>query len=156
MTWKELLLKARQEVSAADYTLKVTAGASRDKSVLINLLVHADNAVSLGMDAFLTRERELKNRRILPATEELRRQVFFSEYKLQLGITSEEKLILSELNEIAQAHKKNQLELKRGDEVIIILNNYKTVVVNEHSITKYLSLAKGFISKLESMSTSVV
>ena len=151
MDYKENLHKAKQELSTADYIATITTAVIRDKNVLLNIFSHADNAVLLALNAFLTYQKELKQLKMIPASEELQRQIFFDDYANLLNMTGEEKRILNELKDIVYAHKKNQIEIKRGDDYIIVLTNYKTVTVNRNSIIKYLSVARGFINRLEGL-----
>lgn len=151
MDYKENLHKAKQEISTADYMNTITNALMRDKNVLLGIFTHADNAVMLALSAFLMRQKELKRLKMIPASEELQRQIFFDDYSSAFDMTSEEKCMLKELRDIVYAHKNNEIEFNRGDEYIIVLNNYKTIAVTQNSVTKYLSVAKGFINKVEGL-----
>ena len=151
MGYNEIMHQAKQEISTADYMNNVTNALMRDKNVLLNIFLHADNGIMLALSAYLMHLKGLKKIKMIPAGEELKRQIFFESYSSALGMSYEEKRTLNELKDIVSAHKNNQIEFNRGDEYVIVLNNYKTITVTQNSVTKYLSVAKGFISKVEGM-----
>jgi hypothetical protein len=151
MDYNGIMHQAKQEISTADYMNNVTNALMRDKNVLLNVFLHADNGIMLALSAYLVHLKNLKKIRMIPASEELKRQIFFESYSSALGMSYEEKRTLNELKDIVSAHKNNQIEFNRGDEYVIVLNNYKTITVTQNSVTKYLSVAKGFINKVEGM-----
>jgi hypothetical protein len=147
----ELMKKSRQEFSTADYMKTINLPVTNDRTMLLNILNHADNAVLLAITAFLTHEKLNRNLRVLPVSDELIRKIFFDDYSRHLQVTSEEKKLLAELNAIIKAHKRKEIELQRGEDYIIISDDYKTISVNPASIIKYLSIVQAFINKLEGM-----
>jgi hypothetical protein len=145
----ELMKKAKQELATAEYMSSVTSGVVRDRNVLLSVLLHADHSVFNALLAFLLKAKETKRLKLLPQSEELQRQIFFHDHAGGLGISGEDRQGLLELNQIAEAHRKNQLEFQHGDEFIIVLNDYRTVTVDKDGIRKYLNLAKAFVDKIE-------
>jgi len=149
MGWHDLLKEAKQEISLADHISYMTLPMVRDKKVFHNLLNHIDKGVFFGIRAYLAKLNETKELRIVPRSEELIRRLFFESYSEKLMLSIEEIRQLKEINKLVQAHTHSQMDLKRGEEYIMILGNFKTVTVNENSVKKYLNSAKCFIKILE-------
>jgi hypothetical protein len=145
----ELLRDSRKEISMAEHIATITLPLLRDNRVFVNILSHANTSVLYAMRSFLERERELKRLRMVPYSEELIRQLFFESAISALGLNISDQKNTDELEKVVKAHKKSQMELKRGDNYIIVLPDFNTITINEIQVKKYLSIAKDFISKVE-------
>lgn len=145
----DLFSRAKREFSMADHIATVTLPLLRDKKVFLSVLQHTDNSINHAIRAYLLQQKEKKTIRMVPASEELVRQLFFETFMEDIDLSIREKMGLDELNGLVNAHKKSQAELKRGEEYVIVLPSFNTVTVNQAQIKKYLSLAKDFINKVE-------
>ena len=149
MGFGELFHNAKKELSMADHIYAVALPVVQDKNVFLSVLEHLDKSISFGIRAYLARQRESKNLRILPESEDLTRRLFFQEYVKTLGILTSEMHILNELHLLVGVHKKSINEIKRGDNYVIFLPNFETVTVNQANLKRYLSKARNFINRIE-------
>ena len=149
MGWEDYFKKAKQEINLADHMAYMTLPMVKDQKVFHNLLKHIDKGLFLAMKAYLKKMNEEKELRIIPHSEELTRRLFLESYSNALSLSVQEIKKLKEINKLVRAHTKSQMDLKRGNEYVIILGNFKTVTVNESKMKEYLGLAKDFIRLME-------
>jgi len=145
MGWQDLLKDARQEISLADHISFMTLPMVKDKNVFLNLLKHIDKSILTAIRAYLAKLNETKELRIVPHSDELTRRLFFESYTDRLMMSVDEIKTLKEIEKLVNAHNRSQMDLKRGEEYVMILDNFKTVTVNENRIKNYLNMAKNFI-----------
>ncbi len=144
-----MLKESKKELGLADHIFMVALPVVKNKQVFLSILKHINKAVYLSIRAYMKKQRILKKIRMLPESEDLSRRMFFEEFKKNIGITTSERHIINELKNLVKAHEKNQGEIRRGDNYIIFLPNFETVTVNEQNVKRYLSIARGFINKVE-------
>lgn len=149
MDFKNIFNQAKKELGLADHIFSFTLPIVKDKHVTLNVLNHLDRCIRLAAKAYVLKQRELKRIRILPKSDELYKRIFFEEFLKELNITTSEKHIVNEISLIVEAHKKSQMEIKRGEEYIIVLPNFEIVTINEKSIKRYINIVRSFINKIE-------
>jgi len=145
----ELFKDAKKELNLADHIFFVALPVVQDKNVFLSILEHLNKCVMLAMKAYLLAQKKMKKLRIIPESEDLTRRLFFEEFMKELNIVTSEKHLVNEIIQVTRAYRKSQAEIKRGEDYVLFLPNFDTVVINEKSMKRYLSIARSFINKIE-------
>ncbi len=145
----DLIRNSKKEINLADHIFTVALPVVQDKKVFLSILNHLNTSLFLAMRAYLLSQKGMKKLRIIPDSEDLVRRLFFEEFTKKLGIATSERHIVNEIIQATKAYRRSQTEIKRGDDYVLFLPNFDTVVINRSAMKRYLSTAQNFINKIE-------
>ncbi len=144
----ELIKQARKELSFADHITHVTLPIVKERKVFMSIIRHLHDAMLAAMRAYLMYERKNKGIALLPTSNELTFNMFLQFFGDKFLSKSDQE-VLAEIKKVNEAYQKRLMDVKRGENYVIILPNYKTVIINEGRVKKYLNVVNLLISGIE-------
>ncbi len=142
---------ARKHLKIADHMLTQTFPLVKDTKLLLAVSDNLFEAVKRGMDSVLYYERFLK--RIPPFHDSFvaKLSVFQSRCSRRYNFNLDYLMLIKELSEISERHKKSPVEFSRKDKFVICTDSYNIKAITAERLRKYVDTAKLFIDDVEKM-----
>ncbi len=134
-----LLDLAKKEVRISDHILTVTMPMLKDKKLILSATSHLENSINHIMNYFIR-----KSKKPIPQDKDLLRRMFIQHYTGPQEIID----IVKKIDKIKNMKQREQISFIKGNDVVILTNNYKTNVIKEEEIKEILSELKMFLAKL--------
>ena len=149
--FQELILIAKRKLKIADHMLNVSYKLVSDPKIMLSAATSLYTAVESAMSAALEYERIFKKIPMYSDNFDSKYTIFSTKLNKLHEITKDDLKLVTELREISQAHKKSPVEFTRKDKFVIASDDYDLKTLEVEDIKKYISRAKFFINKMESI-----
>ncbi|MFT4261141.1 MAG: hypothetical protein ACMXX9_01785 [Candidatus Woesearchaeota archaeon] len=147
--FQELIQQAKKKIIIADHMLNSSYKLVGDPKILLSVSTSLYVAVEAAMSSALEYERLFKRVPIFSDNFNSKYATFRNKLAPKHDIKKEDLLLIKELNEIYEAHKKSPVEFTRKDKFVIASDTYELKTLEFSDIKTYLRRAKVFIEEMD-------
>ena len=145
---QSLVLEANKDVKRADHLIAVTYKLVTDTKLLIIAVENLHKALIKGMGALLRYDLIYKRIPDIPENMINRLQLFKETTAKRYNISSENILLIKDINEIIEKRKESSTEFIRKNKFIIASPNYRLRSLDVNKVKYYVEMTKIFINKV--------
>jgi hypothetical protein len=147
--FQKLLIEANRIFSSADHLIYVTYPLVKDIKLLIKIIENLNIATFKYMDALLSYERFYKRIGPLPNNFDSRFEIFKRHMAKRYNLDRNHVMLLLELKELIDHHKRSKMEFIRKDKYVICGSNYRVMkTLNVEKVKDYINGIKPFVRKI--------
>lgn len=150
--FKTLVQEMNRYFNTADHLLYITYPLVKDNKIIITIIENLNHALVKAMEAILYYDRLYKRISPYPENFNSKLDIFKTKCAPRYNFEREHVILLQDINEIVEEHKRSTLEFIRKDKFVICSNSYsKTKTINIEKLKNYVNNAKPFIQKVNSV-----
>jgi len=145
------LESARKNIQVADHMMSVTFKVVKDPKLLLSIVDRIKNSLFYAVSSVVQYERMYK--RVPPYQDNFESvfNIFKTRITRRYNVNIEYITLITDINSILNQHQKSPMEFRRNDKFVICSADYRTKVITEDNIKKYIEKAKVFIRETENM-----
>ncbi len=147
----EMMMLSKKSLKIADHILTQTYPMLKDVKLFLPVLENIFIAMSYAMTSLLHFEVYYKRIEFFKDDFMIKLHLFNNECAPKYHLKREYAVLMQKLRELLILHKKSQVEFSRKDVFVICTDNYNLKTISGEMASRYLGLAKSFISDVESI-----
>jgi len=144
---EKLISESLKSLKLADHLTYVTYPLVKENKLLIKISEHIYLAMMMAMESLLLYDRYYKRIGPLNDNFESRMGIFKNNVAKRYNLDREYYILLMDLKEILEKHRKSPMVFERMGKVVICSDRYRMKTLSIEDIKHYLGKAKPFILK---------
>ena len=142
------LQEAEKTIRTADHMIYVTFPLVKDKKLLIKIILDTKDAIVKCINAILQYEYIFKRVKLY-SDQKSNFRTFIERCAPRYKLDKNDILIMLELFDLAEKHKKSSMEFIKEDKIIILSEKMQQKTISSEDAKKFIVLAKKIIKNTE-------